>query len=249
MDYQLNGRRAVVTGATAGIGRAIARGLAAEGVAVALVARRVELLADYAAELRATHGVEVAEIEQDLTAEDAPESISARAVAALGDIDILINAAGGHRREDDQGSKAAWSAAFLLNFTQQRRLAEQLVDGMAERGWGRVVNITGKSEPPRVSPAFAAKAATHAWAKGLSRDLGPHGVTVNSIAPGRILTEQMTRNYSEEQRAQHIKEIPLGRYGRPDELASLAIYLCSRQADYLTGVVIPFDGGLRRYQF
>nr|WP_274636526.1 SDR family oxidoreductase [Microbacterium bovistercoris] len=239
----------MVTGATAGIGRAIARGLAAEGVSVALVARREEILNDFAAELRRETDVNVAEIVQDLTAIDAPESISVRAREALGEIDILINAAGGHRRGDDQGSESAWADAFLLNFTQQRRLAEHLVSGMAERGWGRVVNITGKSEAPRVSPAFAAKAATHAWAKGLSRDLGPSGVTVNSIAPGRILTEQMTRNYTAEQRSEHAREIPIGRYGRPDELASLAIYLCSRQADYLTGAVIPFDGGLRRYQF
>ncbi|WEG08785.1 SDR family oxidoreductase [Microbacterium horticulturae] len=238
-----------MTGATAGIGRAIAGGLAAEGVAVALVARRADLLEEYAAELRAAHGVKIAVIAQDLTAQDAPEMISARAFDALGEIDILINAAGGHRREDDHGSEDAWSAALLLNFTQQRRLAEQMVGGMSERGWGRIVNITGKSEPPRVSPAFAAKAATHAWAKGLSRDLGPRGITVNCIAPGRILTEQMTRNYSEEQRAEHSKEIPVGRYGRPDELASLAVYLCSSQADYLTGTVVPFDGGLRRYQF
>lgn len=249
MELELQGRRAVVTGATAGIGRAIAGGLVAEGAAVALVARRIDLLTEYAADLRATYGADVAVVEQDLMIDDASASISTRAIDALGGVDILINAAGGHRREDDQGSEEAWNAALLLNFTQQRRLAERLIIGMAERGWGRVVNITGKSEPPRVSAAFAAKAAAHAWAKGLSRDLGARGVTVNSIAPGRILTEQMTRNYTEEQRAEHVTEIPVGRYGRPEELASLAVYLCSRHADYLTGAVIPFDGGMRRYQF
>jgi 3-oxoacyl-[acyl-carrier protein] reductase len=249
MDLALTGKKAVVTGATAGIGQAIARALAAEGVRVALVARRTDRLRSLADELVRDGAPEPVLIEQDLLESAAAGHIAEAANTGFGAADILVNAAGGHKREDDHGSEDAWSDALLLNFMQQRRLAEQLVPGMVDAGWGRVVNITGKSEPPRVSPAFAAKAATHAWAKGLSRDVGPHGVTVNCIAPGRILTEQMTRNYDADQRAEHAREIPVGRYGLPEELAALATFLCSPRADYITGTVIPFDGGLRRYQF
>ncbi|HEV2547622.1 MAG TPA: SDR family oxidoreductase, partial [Stellaceae bacterium] len=116
--------------------------------------------------------------------------------------------------------------------------------------WGRIINITGKSEPERVNAAFAAKAAMHSWAKGLSRDVGRHGITVNSIAPGRIISEQILRNYPPEERQKlSDTEIAVGRYGQPEELAVLAVFLASPLADYITGTVIPVDGGLRRYQF
>ncbi len=90
----------------------------------------------------------------------------------------------------------------------------------------------------------------HAWAKGLSREVGRHGITVNSIGPGRIMSEQIRRNYSEEERARFsAAEIPLGRYGEPEELAVLAVFLASPLASYITGTLIPVDGGLRRYSF
>jgi 3-oxoacyl-[acyl-carrier protein] reductase len=95
-----------------------------------------------------------------------------------------------------------------------------------------------------------AKAAIHAWAKGLSREVGRHGITVNSIAPGRIMSEQIRRKYSAEFRAkQSAEEIPMGRYGEPEELAAVAVFLASPVAGYVTGTVIPVDGGLRKYAF
>ncbi|MGH7101352.1 MAG: SDR family oxidoreductase, partial [Acetobacteraceae bacterium] len=118
------------------------------------------------------------------------------------------------------------------------------------RSWGRIINITGKSEPFGLNGAFAAKAALHAWAKGLSREVGRHAITVNSIAPGRIMSEQIRRNYPPVERARFAAaEIPLGRYGEPEELAALAVFLASPLAGYITGTVIPVDGGLRRYSF
>jgi 3-oxoacyl-[acyl-carrier protein] reductase len=113
-----------------------------------------------------------------------------------------------------------------------------------------VINITGKSEPEGVNGAFSAKAAVHAWAKGLSREVGRSGVTVNCIPPGRILSDQVRRNYTPEYRDRHSEhEIPVGRYGEPEELANLAVFLASPRAAYITGAVFPVDGGLRRYQF
>ena len=121
---------------------------------------------------------------------------------------------------------------------------------MIERRWGRIINISGKSEPERLFAATATKAAVHAWSKGLSREIGKHGITVNCIPPGRIMSEQIRRKYSPEYRAeQSAREIPVGRYGEPEELASLAVYLASPVASYITGAVIPVDGGLRRYAF
>ena len=121
---------------------------------------------------------------------------------------------------------------------------------MCIRDRGRIINITGKSEPDGINGAFCAKAAIHSWSKGLSREVGKKGVTVNSIPPGRIMSDQILRNYTPEYRAwQSEHEIPMGRYGEPEDLAALAIFLCSPLAQYITGTVIPVDGGLRRYQF
>jgi 3-oxoacyl-[acyl-carrier protein] reductase len=120
---------------------------------------------------------------------------------------------------------------------------------MCEQGWGRIINITGKSEPPRASATFASKAAMHAWSKGLSREVGPHGVTVNCLAPGKVMTEQMLRNYSEQEREAQAREIPIGRFADPVEIGWLATFLASPRAAYLNGTVIPFDAGLRSYAF
>ena len=250
MDLQLKGRTAVVTGASMGIGRAIARGLAAEGVRLAAVARREALLEELAGEIKAAGGIAPAIIVQDIVAADAAQRIRNAALAALGRIEILVNCAGGSRPLPIDAEEARWEEAITLNFTRQRQITHALLPQMIERTWGRIINITGKSEPERVNAAFAAKAAMHSWAKGLSRDVGRHGITVNSIAPGRIISEQILRNYPPEERQKlSDTEIAVGRYGQPEELAVLAVFLASPLAAYITGAVIPVDGGLRRYQF
>ena len=246
MDLELAGRTALVTGASAGIGRGIALALAAEGVRLAVTARRRERLEALAREA----GAKMAIIECDFMQPDAPQRIAQGALAALGSVDILVNNAGGSRPFRIDASEAQWEEALTLNFTRQRQLAHALLDQMIVRKWGRIVNITGKSEPEGVNGAFAAKAAMHAWAKGLSREVGKHGITVNSIPPGRILSEQIERNYTPEYRAwQSEHEIPVGEYGKPEDIANLVCFLASPRARYITGAVIPVDGGLRRYQF
>lgn len=247
MDLHLKDRSAVVTGASAGIGRAIASCLAREGVRVAAVARRADMLNAFADELASEGCPRPVVIAADVTSEEGQQAIHDHASAELGPIDVLVNSAGGRRPTGKPATDEEWAFTMMLNFEAQRRLTNRFVPGMQTRGWGRVINVTGKSEPPRVSGEFSAKAAVHAWAKGLSREVGPDGVTVNCLAPGRILTEQMRRNYTDGDRAEHIKEIPAGRYGEPEEMGRLAIFLASPLSGYITGTVIPVDGGLRRY--
>ena len=250
MDLQLRDKTALVTGASIGIGRAIARGLAAEGVKLAILARRRELLETLADEIEASTEFRPVVIEQDVMEEGAPQAIADVALAELGRVDILINNAGGSRPMPVDAPEERWVEAMTLNFTRPRQLTHALLPSMMANRWGRIVNITGKSEPEGLNASFSAKAAVHAWAKGLSREVGQYGITVNSIPPGRIMSEQIRRNYTPEYREEHAaKEIPVGRYGEPEELAALAVFLASPLACYITGTVMPVDGGLRRYQF
>jgi 3-oxoacyl-[acyl-carrier protein] reductase len=250
VDLQLTDRGALVTGASSGIGRAIAVAPAREGVRVAVTARREGALNELADEVEAAGGTRPAVIPADFMEPDAPARIAWAATDALGAVEILVNNAGGSRPFGKDASEEQWEEALTLNFTRHRQLTGQLLPGMEERGWGRIVNITGKSEPEGVNGAFAAKAALHSWAKGLSREVGGRGITVNSIPPGRIMSEQIERNYSEQYRArQSAEEIPVGEYGRPEDIAELVCFLASPRARYITGTVIPVDGGLRKYQF
>jgi 3-oxoacyl-[acyl-carrier protein] reductase len=251
MDLQLHGRTALVTGASVGIGRGIAIALAAEGVQLALTARRIDKLQEVGAAIAAAGGAAPLLIGQDMLAPDATQRIAGAALAGLGHVDILVNNAGGSRSfKDLHVSEEQWQEAITLNFHRPRQLGDALVDGMIARRWGRIISITGKSEPEHINGAFCAKAAMHSWAKGLSRMVGRHGITVNCIPPGRIHSEQIYRNYSSEYRQwQCENEIPVGRYGEPEDLANLVCFLASPRASYITGAVIPVDGGLRRYQF
>jgi 3-oxoacyl-[acyl-carrier protein] reductase len=250
MDLELKSRTAVVTGASIGIGRAIAKGLALEGTRVVAVARRKELLDTLIQEVKAAGGTDIIPFVQDLVADGAIDKLAAGAIAALGHVDILVNNAGGSRPLPVDAPDSAWDEAIALNFTSYRKLAHALLPQMIKRGWGRIINITGKSEPEGLNAAFAAKAAVHAWAKGLSREIGEHGITINCIPPGRIMSEQIRRNYPEDFRKRFAEEeIPVGYWGEPEDLAVLAIFLASPRARYITGTVIPVDGGLRRYQF
>jgi 3-oxoacyl-[acyl-carrier protein] reductase len=246
MDLGIAGKTALVTGASAGIGRAIAKSLAAEGVKLAVVARRRKLLETLQDEI----GAKLVVVECDFMKEDAPRTIADAALAGLGSVEILVNNAGGSRAFKLDTSEEQWNEALTLNFTRQRQLTHRLLDQMTARKWGRIVNITGKSEPEGINGAFCAKAAMHSWSKGLSREVGRHGITVNCIPPGRIISEQILRNYSPEYRKhQSEHEIPVGEYGQPEDLANLVCFLASPRARYITGAVIPVDGGLRTYQF
>ncbi len=251
MDLQLKGKTALVTGASQGIGRAIAKMLAAEGVRICIAARRRNLLDVLAQEITAGGGTAPAVIETDIMQDGAPLRLADAARAALGHVDILINSAGGSRPAIPiDAPEEEWDSVMTLNFIRVRQLTHAVLPDMIKGRWGRIINISGKSEPDALLAASPAKAAVHAWSKGLSREVGKHGITVNCIPPGRIMSEQIRRKYSDEFRAQEsAHDIPVGRYGEPEELAALAVFLSSPLASFITGTLMPVDGGMRRFAF
>jgi 3-oxoacyl-[acyl-carrier protein] reductase len=251
MDLRLAGKTALVTGASSvGIGRVIACGLAEEGVRVAISARRKPLLDELAGHIAAAGGIEPVVLPADLYDPAAPAQLARDAATRLGRVDILINAAGGSRPTTLDAPAALWEEAMTLNFLRLRSLTHAVVEVMIAHGWGRIVNLTGTSEPYNINAANPSKAAVHAWSKGLSRTVAKHGITVNCLQPGRISSEQMLRMHpTPEAREAFTREVPIARFGEPQELADLAVFLCSPRAGYITGTVIPVDGGLSRFAF
>jgi len=251
VDLQLSEKTALVTGASQGIGRAIAKGLAAEGVHVAIAARRTGMLNDLADDIERAGGTPPLVIEADLYKKERPERLVATAAQKLGRIDILINAAGGSRAVRIDASLEKWDEGMMVNFFRLRELSHAAIPGMQQHGYGRIINITGSSEPRGLNVANSAKAAVHAWAKGLSREVAKYGITINSLQPGRIRTEQILRMHPTlKDRADYAaREIPMGRFGEPEEFANVAVFLASPGAGYVTGTVLPIDGGMSKFAF
>jgi len=213
-----------------------------------VVARRKHLLATLQEEIEKAGGPRPLALAVDLYGPDAAERIRDTALSAYGRVDILINNAGGSRTIPWDSPDAAWDESFLLNFTAVRRTTQALLPGMIERRWGRILCVTGSAEPSTVNAAVAAKACVHAWAKGLSREIGRHGITVNCLAPGRVHSEQIdTRLHpTPESQAEFARNIPLGYFGDPSDVAFLVAFLSSPRARYITGERIHVDGGLHR---
>lgn len=250
MDLYLKGKTALVTGAsTQGCGSAIARALAREGVAVAVSARRAGALEQLARDIAAEGGIAPVVLPADLYDPATPARLAAQARERLGRVDILVSTAGGRREVPMDAPRAQWDEGMQLNFYSIRDLAHALLPGMIGHRWGRIISLTGTSEPLTLNVANPAKAAVHAWAKGLSRDVGKHGVNIHCVQPGRIMSEQIVAHdpTDEARRAFAAQNIPVGRYGNPEELADVVTFLASPRTNYMTGTVIPVDGGLRRY--
>jgi len=253
MELGIRDRVAIVTGASSeGIGRAIAMTLAGEGVRVALVSRREKLLDQLAGEIREASGQRPLVIAADVTVRSAPVQIHKAVKRGLGPVEILVNCAGASRPLPVTAPDDDWEKSLLLNFSAVRRLTHQVLPDMRARRWGRVINITGTSEPPMLNAAHSAKAAVHAWSKGLSLEIGKEGITINSVAPGKILSEQIRERIhptAANRRAFAKKHIPVGFFGQPQDMADLVAFLVSERARYITGEVIHVDGGLRRHAF
>ncbi len=252
MELQLTGKTALVTGASIGIGRAVAELLAAEGCRLAILARPEALLEEVADAIAATGADRPLVVVEDLTAEGMAGRVRTTVEAGLGSLDILVNNAGGSRPMDGLGTEDEWSEAMLLNYISARRLAHAFVPAMRARGFGRIVNVTGGDEPAGMNAAVPPNGAIHLWAKALSREVGGDGVTVNSIPPGRIHSEQIDQRLlptQEAQRAWVDANCPAGYIGEGEDLAVLVAFLCSPRARYITGQVIHVDGAARRYAF
>ena len=166
--------------------------------------------------------------------------------------DVIVNCAGGARPIPWDAPDDAWHEGMTLNFEALRRLTLKFIPKMRDQQWGRIINITGTSEPEAVNIASSAKAAVHAWAKGLSRVLAADGITVNCLPPGRIKSEQILNKVHPDpaERQAFVKaNIPAGYLGEPEDMACLIAFLASPLARYITGEVIHVDGGMRRFAF
>jgi len=240
--FRLDGRTALVTGASGGIGDAIARGLHGAGATVVLTGRREEALAELAGTLGERVHVRAADLAQ-------PEASDAlvKEVEGLGGLDILVNNAGLTRdnlalRLKDED----WSAVLETNLSAAFRLARAVLRGMMKRRAGRIVNITsivGVTGNPGQSNYAASKAGLIGMSKSLAHEVAARGVTVNCIAPGFVATA-MTEALGAEQRDRLLAAIPAGRLGRPEDVAAAAVYLASDEAAYVTGHTLHVNGGM-----
>lgn len=242
-------RTALVTGASQGIGRAAALALSRAGVRVFGAARRTELIDALSGEAEAAGGHPIASLHWDMRA---PGAARALADAALADhaIDILVNAAGASRPVAMDSADAEWEEAMRIGFFAPRELAVALLPGMRAGGWGRIINVTGTSEPQFLSASTPAKAALHIWSKGASLEVAREGVTINCIQPGRIRSEQIMRRYPTPERERALAEtLPMRRLGEAEEVAAAILFFASPGASYVSGVVLPVDGSFRRFAY
>jgi 3-oxoacyl-[acyl-carrier protein] reductase len=256
VDLGLDGCAAVVGGASSGMGRAIARRLAAEGADVALFARRPEALEEAVAEIAGSSGRgRAVAVAGDSTLEADLVRAVEQTRQEFGRIDIVINNTGGPPAGDfGDLDDLAWQKGFELTLQSAIRLTRLALPELRRSGRGRVVNITSmavKEVNDGLLLSNALRPAVTGWAKHLSREEGPHGITVNSIAPGYIDTERLRYLYSTEAdpdaaRARDMETIPLRRFGSPEEIAAAAAFLCSTEGSYITGVTLLVDGGLTR---
>ena len=259
MNLGLEGRRALVGGATSGLGAAVAEALAAEGCRLVLWARDESRLEVAAAGLRDRHGVDVDAVAADAADVSASDAVVAAATAG-GEVDIAILNSGGPPPVDPLATTAnGWRDALQLLLLTPVAIATALLPAMVERRFGRVVAIlsSGIREPiPNLVYSNAGRAALAAWLKTASRPVAAAGVTVNGVVPGRIATartaqldEIRAKNEGrrvEEVRADSAAQIPVGRYGDPAEFAAVVTFLCSARASYVNGVLVPADGGMGR---
>ena len=244
MTATLEGRAAIVCGASAGIGLATAEALAEAGAHVAMLARRRDLLEREAERLGALA------VRGDVTVPADLERLVSRTLEAFGGIDILVNNSGGPPRTAALDiDEASIESAVELLLVSAVRLTMLCLPHLERSGHGRVVNITSSTvrEPTdNLVLSNAVRPGVIGWAKTLAREIGPKGITVNSIAPGRIDTERIREVYPDGPGEADLVTIPLRRLGTPREIGDVVAFLCSDAAAYVTGAVIPVDGGLTR---
>jgi NAD(P)-dependent dehydrogenase (short-subunit alcohol dehydrogenase family) len=244
---KLTGRVAVITGASRGLGKAMAVALAAEGARIALVSRDRGLLDGVAEEIRGAGG-DARVFPADVRVEEQVRQIERDVVAAFGKVHILINNAGMNiRRKITDFTLEEWNRVMDTNLTSAFLMCRSFVPHMRGAGYGRVINIAstmGRVSLPMRGAYSASKAGLLGMTRAIALELAAEGITVNSISPGPVATE-LTRYVLEDPQAaaEFLANIPLGRWGRAEEVAQLAVHLCSEDAGFITGADIVIDGG------
>jgi 3-oxoacyl-[acyl-carrier protein] reductase len=246
VDLGIGGRTALVLGASRGIGRGIAAALAREGACVAIASRSRERVVATADEIQG----EVVAFEADTEDLERLASLPEAVEGELGPVDILVTNTGGppHGGALDNAAEE-WERAYRSLVLAPRVLAEATVSGMRDRGWGRIVNVSSSSvrEPiPHLTLSNAHRMAAVGFLKTLASEVAGDGITVNTVATGRFATDRLASNWGswEEMERGAAEGVPAGRLGQPEEYGDLVAFLCSERAAYLTGTVIPLDGGL-----
>ena len=256
MDLDLLGKVVMITGGSKGIGYACAAAFASEGARIALVSRSKTNLATAASKLEA-RGHEAYCVRADLSRRDAGERIVAEVEHALGTVDVLVNSAGAAKRyAPEEIDVSAWHDAMDAKYFTYIHAMQALLPGMVSRGRGVIINIIGGGGKVAGSvhlPGGAANAALMLVTTGLANVYGRKGVRVNAINPGLTLTGRVEEGIAAESRrsgvppvellARGTERIPLGRYATPEEIANVAVFLASHQASYVTGAIVPMDGG------
>lgn len=241
--FDLTGKNALVTGASGGIGSAIAKALHAAGATVSLSGTRVEPLEALAAEL----GERVHVLPCNLSDPEAVDSLPKQAVAAMGSLDILVNNAGITRDQVFMRmSDSDWQAVLDVNLTATMRLCRGSVRGMMKSRWGRIVNISsivGATGNPGQANYAASKAGMVGMTKSIAYEVASRGITANCVAPGFIATA-MTDKLNDDQKEKINAQIPAARMGTPEEIAAAVLYLASDEAGYMTGATLHVNGGM-----
>jgi 3-oxoacyl-[acyl-carrier protein] reductase len=252
MDLGLSDRVALVMGASRGIGRGVAAAFAREGARVAIASRSLERVEATAAKLRDETGGEVQAFEAHTEDLERLGELPGKVADRLGPVEVLVTNTGGPPPGEALGHENdEWDAAYRSLVLAPRVLVEAVLPGMRERRWGRIVNVgsTSTEEPiPGLALSNIHRAAAVAFFKTLAREVAADGVTLNTVATGRIATDRLVELAGSmetvEERAR--EEVPAARLGTPEEYGDLVAFLASERAGYLTGTVIPIDGGLLR---
>ncbi|HEX9822585.1 MAG TPA: SDR family oxidoreductase [Methylomirabilota bacterium] len=256
MDLGLKGRVALVTGASKGMGRACAVGLAAEGARVVMCARNERDLGAAVDEIKAQTKADVLGVAADVTKPDQVRALVGRATSAFGSPEILIaNCGGPPRGFFDDFDDAAWHGAVEVSLLSTVRLIREVLPGMRSRTWGRILTIQSVSVKQPLTDLMlsnAVRPGVHGMMKTLALQLARDNILVNTLCPGRILTDRLLGGLGasglsrEEYLARQSAEIPMGRVGTAEEFANVAVFLASERASYVTGTAIQVDGGLVR---
>jgi 3-oxoacyl-[acyl-carrier protein] reductase len=248
MDLGIRGKTAIVTAASGGLGAAVAEGLAKEGVNVALFARSDDKLREVAASIERTHGVRALAVAGDMRVRADVARLVSTVKAELGSVDILVlntgrpPLPGRDAMEEDDDER--WEAAYRTQLWGAVLVTRAVAPVMVEQGWGRIVSIGSASvkQPlPKHALSTVFRAGVTGLLKHLANELAPKGVTVNTVCPASIETPSLAASYD---LAERLKRIPVGRLGRPDELAAVVAFLASDRAGFITGASLQIDGGM-----